>query len=268
MTGKTDVFRRVRLLFIPAGVMLLCACSFLFAQADDESNAVQPREEFSLELPKISVSIDEETREFDGVRITMPGEENQIVIGTFDDMEIKNSKEGREKVLYRELPEKAGYFTKFEIKTILKVNKYFISSVEDFDKFLQKSGWGKCCYFDAFFPHFLSGYYYLICAARNSEAALPLGARIPEKEYDVSLNSLKTDYRINRWRSSPDTVIKLRIISKELVHQLKIWQKNLEKTKENDDVATPKELEEALTVFIRAYFCLRLSSTGVLKKVL
>ena len=257
---------KARVPSVSALVMLLCAFSFFFAQADDENSALEPREEFSLELPRISVSIDEETREFDGVRVTMPGAEDQIVIGTYDDMEIKNSKEGREKVLYRELPEKAGYFTKFETKTLLKVNKCFISAIEDFDKFLQKSSWGKCCYFDAFFPHFLSGYYYLICAARNSEAALPLGARVPEKEYDVSLSSLKTDYRINRWRSSPDTVIRLRITSKELINQLKAWQKNLDKINDNEDVAIPKELEDALTVFIRRYFCLKPSSTVVLKR--
>jgi hypothetical protein len=251
-----------------AGVILLVPCSFLFAQTGDGSEALQlqPREEFSLDLPKISVCVDQETNEFNGVRITFPESENQIVIGTYDDLEIKNSSAGREKVLYRELPEKAGFLTKFETKNIIKVNKYFVSALEVFEKLLQKKNWGRCLYFDAYFPHFLSGYYYLICAARNSECALPLGARIPEQEFDVSLNSPKTDARINRWRNAVDTIIKLRITSKELVSQLKLWQESLNKNKDNEDVSTPRELEDAMVTFTRVYFNLKPAPPVVLKK--
>lgn len=253
---------RVRLL------CLLWACSFAYAQFGNESKALQlqPREEFSLDLPKISVSVDDETQEFNGVRITMPGSDDQVFIGMFDDMYIKYNSSGREKALYRELPEKAGFISKFEAKTIIKINKYFISALDIFENLLQKNSWGRCLYFDAYFPHFLSGYYSLICAARNSDCALPISARVPEEEFDVSLNSPKTDARINRWRSSLDTIIKLRISSKELAHQLKLWEKNLDKVKDNEDTATPKELEEALVGFVRVYFGLKPVSPVVLKR--
>jgi hypothetical protein len=257
-------FRNLR-----AGIALLYVCSSAYAQAGNISEALQlqPREEFPLELPKLFVSMDDETKEFDGVRVTFPPDyTDQVFIGTYDDMFIKNTSNGREKVLYRELPEKAGFFTKFEAKNVIKVNDYFISTLDNFEKLLQKNNWGRCLYLDAYFPHFLSGYYSLIGAARNSECALPFGARVPADEYDVSQNSLKTDARINRWKSSPDTIIKLRIASKELANQLRVWEKNLGKAKDNEDTVTPKETEDALVAFVRAYFGLKPSAPIVRKK--
>ena len=260
---------KVRFVSMLGGVTLLYAGPFAYAQTGDLSKALelQPREEFSLELPKMFVSMDDETREFNGVRMTFPPDfEDQIFIGTYDDMYIKTTSDGREKVLYRELPEKAGFFSKFEAKNIIKVNKYFISALEVFEKLLQKNTWGRCLYFDVYFPHFLCGYYSLMCAARNSDCALPIGARVPEQEFDVSQNSPKTDARINRWRSSPDTIIKLRISSIELAKQLKMWDKNLDKVKDNEDAAIVKELEDALLAFVRVYFGLKPPSPVVIKR--
>jgi hypothetical protein len=263
------VFTRMGLSGFRAGFALLYACSWAHAQSGSISEAfqLQPREEFSLELPKMSISIDDETREFDGVRVTLPPDyRDQVFIGTYDDMYIKNTSRGREKTLYRELPEKASFLSKFEAKNIITVNEHFISALEDFEKLLQKSNWGRCLYFDAYFPHFLCGYYSLIGAARNTESALPLGARIPEDEFDVSLNSPKSDARINRWRSSQDTIIKLRIISKELVKQLNHWNKNLDKKKGDIDVATPREFEDAYLGFVRVYFGLTKSAAPAITK--
>jgi hypothetical protein len=262
------VFCDMSLSRVLACVIVLSACSITIAQTGDESKTLQLqlREEFSFDLPKLYVSVDDETKEFNGVKITFPGDENRVFIGTYDDMEIKNSSQGNEKVLYRELPEKAGFLSKFETKNIIRVNKYFISSLEILDNLLQKKSWGRCLYFDAYYPRFLNGYYSLIGAARNSECALPFGARIPEEEFDVSLNSPKTDDRINRWRSSTDTIIKLRIASKELSNQLKSWQEDLGKVKNNEDCSTPKGFEDALVTFVRVYFGLKPAAPVVLKK--
>jgi|WetSurMetagenome_2_1015567.scaffolds.fasta_scaffold420737_1 hypothetical protein len=259
----------LRISGIRAGVTLLYVFSLSYAQTGSFTQALQlqPREEFPLELPKLFVSMDDETKEFDGVRVTFPPDyADQVFVGTYDDMYIKNTSNGREKILYRELPEKAGFVTKFEAKNIIKVNDYFISALDDFEKLLQKNVWGRCLYLDAYFPHFLNGYYSLIGAARNSECALPLGARIPADEYDISQNSPKSDARINRWKSSPDTIIKLRIASKELANQLRVWKKNLDKAKDNEDTVTPRELEDALVFFVRAYFGLKPAAVGVVKK--
>jgi hypothetical protein len=254
---------------MPACIALLFVCSFAYSQSGSISEAfqLQPREEFSLEIPKMNVSVDDETKEFNGVRITFPPEYNdQVFIGTYDDLYIKNKSSGREKMLYRELPEKAAFFSKFEVQNIIKVNEYFISALEVFDKLLQKNNWGRCLYFDAYFPHFLCSYYSLIGAARNSECALPIGARVPEDEFDVSQNSPKSDARINRWRSSQDTIIKVRIAAKELANQLGLWEKSLDKVKDNVDIATPKELEDAFLVFVRTYFGLKPATAVAVKK--
>jgi hypothetical protein len=262
-------FGGLRLFPLLLGATVPFLCSPAYGQSDSATKALQlePRESFSLNLPKISVSADVETQDFNGVKIIFQESNDMIVIGTGDDMYIKNTSHGAEKTLYREPPEKAGYVSKFEARTLSKVNKEFAETLEQFDKFLRKNDWGRCLYLDAYFPHFLNGYYYLICAVRNSSTALPRGARIPENEYDVSLYSSKSDARIGLWRSSQDNIIKLRIACMELNHQLMEWQKSLDKVNDNEDVAVSKELEEAFIVFVRVYFNLKPPSPIVFKKL-
>lgn len=254
---------------IRAGSVLLCAVSFSYAQAGSLTQALQlqPREEYTLALPKLFISVDGETQEFDGVRITLPPDYNdQVFIGTYDDQFIKNTSKGREKTLYRELPEKAAFLSKFESKYLIKVNDYFIAALEGLEENLQKNSWGRCLYLDVYFPNFMNGYYSLMDAARNSDCALPLGAKVPAEEYDVSQRSPKTDARINRWKSSLDTIIKLRIASKQLAMQLKTWQKSLEKAKDNEDAVTPKEMEDAFVLFVRVYFGLKPAAPVAVKR--
>jgi hypothetical protein len=248
-------------------VVLLSLCGGLVAQKGIETHKLEPREEFKLELPKITVSVDYITKDFNGARLTFPNSTDQIFIGTVNDMYIKNSSRGSDKTLYSESPEKASFLTKFEVKCITKVNKEFIKTLNMFDKFLQKKEWAKCRYLDGYFPNFLNGYYYFIGAARSSSCALPRAARIPEEVYDVSLSSPKTDWRINQWQFNQEHVIKLRIAAKELSYQLGVWQKLLDKRKNNEDIVTPKEMEETLIIFVRLYFNLKPPSPIVVKKV-
>jgi hypothetical protein len=236
------------------------------AQEGGSSLQLQPREEFKSDLPKITVSVDYITKDFNGVRISFPGSNDQVLIGTGNDMYIKNSARGSDKTLYSESLEKASFLTKFEIKYILIVNKSFIKTLEQFDVLLQKKEWAKCRYLDGYFPNFLKGYYYFIGATRNSSCALPRSARVPEDEYDVSLNSSKTDWRVRGWELNPEYTIKLRIAAKELAHQLQVWQKQLDKKSQNEDIVTPKEMEEALIIFVRVYFNLKPPSPIIVKK--
>ncbi|MBN2036955.1 MAG: hypothetical protein JW768_09465 [Chitinispirillaceae bacterium] len=246
-------------------VVLLFLCGVL-AQKGAETHKLLPREKFKLELPKITVSVDYITKDFNGTRLTFSNSNDQVFIGTINDMYIKNSSRGSDKTLYSESPEKASFLTKFEIKYITKVNKEFIKTLDLFDKLLQKKEWAKCRYLDGYFPNFLNGYYYFIGAARSSSCALPRAARIPEQAYDVSLSSPKTDWRINHWQFNPEHIIKLRISAKELSYQLGVWQKLLEKRKNNEDIVTPKEMEEAFIIFVRLYFNLKPPSPIVVKK--
>jgi hypothetical protein len=258
--------RTVRLFPLLSVLFLLALSTPSIPQPDSKTLQLEPRDDFFIKLPKISVTADIETQEFTGVKIIFPKSEDVIIITTGDDKYVKNTSHGAEKTLYREPTEKAGYVSKFEAKELREVNEEFAGSLETFEKMLQKKQWGRCLFLDAYFPHFLNGYYYLICAIRNSTTALPRSARIPEQEYDISENSPKSDARIRQWRSAEDNIIKLRIASKELAHQLNEFQKKLKNIDDNEDVAAPKDLEEAFVVFVRVYFNLRPPSPIVFKK--
>lgn len=240
-----------------AGTALLVTISFTAnAQTDSESQVSQllPREEFKFDLSKISVSVDNENKEFDGVHIVFPGSDDEIFIGKYYDMYIKSTPHGTERSIYHAPSEKNWRLSQFEKETISKINKEFITSLGIFEKILQNENWGRCLYFDSFFPHFLSGYYYLLCAAYNSPDALPGAALIPENEFEVSLNSPKSDARIDSWRSSPENISKLLIASEDLAGQLKAWQKGLDRLKVNEDVSNSEGVGESLVNFIHVYF--------------
>jgi hypothetical protein len=243
-------------------------CLRVGAQSDTDAKALQlqPREAFKLDLPKITVSIDYITKDFSGVRISFANSNDQILIGTGNDMYIRNSPRGSDKTLYSEPPEKESFLTKFEIKNIIMVNKSFIETLDDFNRLLQHKEWAKCRYLDIYFPNFLKGYYYFIGATRSSTCALPRSARIPEEEYDVSQNSAKTDWRVRKWQLDPEYIIKLRIAAQELAHQLRGWQRLLESQDSDEDILTPKEMEEALIIFVRVYFSLKPPLPIVTKK--
>jgi hypothetical protein len=260
-----ESFKRFSCHFIAAS-MLLCLRAGAEGDADTKALQLEPRQEFKLDLPKITVSIDYITKDFNGVRITFANSNDQIIIGTGNDMYIKNSPRGSDKTLYSEPAEKESFLTKFEIKNIVMVNKSFIKTLDDFNGLLQRKEWAKCRYLDIYFPNFLKGYYYFIGATRSSTCALPRSARVPEEKYDVSQSSAKTDWRVRKWQLDPEYVIRLRIAAQELARQLRLWQRMLEKNKSDEDIVTPKEMEEALIIFVRVYFSLKPPSPIVIKK--
>ena len=73
--------------------------------------------------------------------------------------------------------------------------------------------------------------------------------------FDVSLNSKKSDQRIGRWLEKKDYVIKLRIVTKELIYQMKTWQKkDLSKYKKKTNLEYSESLKETYSLFVRMYF--------------
>ena len=239
------------------GFFLLPLLAFpTIAPASAPSNiaALQPREPVSINLPQIAVKTDDETGEFSGVSVIFPGSGDQAIIGMGDDLEVKNTSHGLEKTLFRKLPGRESQFSKFEVKIITRVNKRFCEAIDTFEYILRERSWNRCRYLDAYFPHFISGWYYLICSAKNSIHALPHVCRPPEKEFDVSLSSPKTDARIAAWSESADTAAALREAGKVLKVQLTTFQKNLNAIQDLDDPSVPKELTDALANFIKAYF--------------
>jgi hypothetical protein len=84
---------------------------------------------------------------------------------------------------------------------------------------------------------------------------MPKSASVPDSLYDVSLTSPKTDQRIQAWITQRDYLIKLRIIAKELIYQLKEWQKKeLDNPSRNVELPAGKKVEQAFTLFMKIYF--------------
>jgi hypothetical protein len=232
------------------------AVSLTYAQAPGK------RTPFSVPLANLSVSFNDETHVFEKVRVSFgaPGDDDNYycLIAPGADFEVKVSKEGRQKFVHGEAPDKAYMISDFEAEVLNKVCKTFVSTLEIFEKDLQHEKWDRLLYLDSYFPRFLRGFYYLYCSARNSPYALPKGICIPDTVYDVSLTSPKSDERIRLWRQTPDNIIKLRIISKELIYQIKDWQdKELDNSKRNIEVSYGKKFEEAFTLFVKIYFNLQ-----------
>lgn len=213
------------------------------------------RSEFDVPLTKMTLGIDEQTDRFKRVRVVIDEDKEYAVITRLHDMLVKNTRMGTEKTHYQESPDRAFIISKFEAEQISRTVRGFVLTLDVFEKDLKRQRWDRCLYLDAFFPRFLKRFYYLVCAARNSPHAMPWVARIPDNEYDVSLNSPKSDKRIAMWQNQPDYTIKLRIISKELSYQMRLWQKKeLDNPNRNMEVAYSAKAEEAYGLFVRMYF--------------
>jgi hypothetical protein len=217
------------------------------------------RSSYSLSFARLSVSFEERTHVFEKVRVSFDTEDDpsdeSFFIGPVNDYQIKETGSGRQKYLHVEQADKAYIISDFEAQVLNRVCKTFISTLETFEKDLHKEHWDRCLYLDCYFPRFLKGFYFLYCGARNSPYAMPKSACVPDSLYDVSLTSPKTDKRIQAWISRPDYIIKLRIITKELIYQLKEWQKReLDNPSRNVELPAGKKVEQAFTLFMKIYF--------------
>jgi hypothetical protein len=224
-----------------------------------DAQAPGKRSSFNIPLANLSVSFNDDTHVFEKVRVSFGTGSNDdnyfCLIAPGADFEIKVSKEGRQKYVHGEAPDKAYMISDFEAEVLNKVCKTFIQTLEIFERDLQHNKWDRLLYLDSYFPRFLKGFYFLYCSSRSSPYALPKGICIHDSMYDVSLTSLKSDQRIGLWKQSPDNIIKLRIISKELIYQIKEWQdKEIDNPKRNIEVTYGKKFEEAFTLFMKLYF--------------
>ncbi len=222
------------------------------------SQELAPRSAFSIPLIKLKLGDDEDSERLKEVRVDIDGSKEYALISAKNDVHVKHTRKGTKRTVYTESADRAYIITDFEAEHLSKTVKSFIQTLEIFERDLKRGNWDKCLYLDAYLPRFLKSFYYLGCAARNSPHAFPTIGRIPDSEYDVSQNSIKSDHRIKMWRTEKDHIIKLRIITKELIHQLKKWQKKeLNNKKRNPEVAYSGKAEEAYALFIRVYFNLK-----------
>lgn len=223
---------------------------------EDSIRTLAERIPYPITLVKLAV-VDDGT----AVRISRQGSEDYTIIAELSDLMVKSSRSKIDKTTYRESVEKAYYLSDFEARQILLVNKSFTVTLEAFEKHLQAGKWGQCLYLDAFLPKFLRGYYLLLGVARNNTARYARATQIFDEKFDVSLNSPRSDVRIARWRNSPEGVVKLRIATKELVYQLKLWEKReLAANDRNPEIPLGAKCEEALDLFVRIYFCIQAPS--------
>jgi hypothetical protein len=213
------------------------------------------RESYSTGLPKIAPAINDTTAKCNRVRITFDHSDDYVLISESDDTYVKPTRNGSEKTVYRESVEKSYQLTSFEVEQINKVCDGFIESLEAFEKNLQNERWGRCLFLDAYLPNFLNGFYYLMVVARNNSEDVPIEAKIDESLYDVSLNSVKSDERVRKWCLSVEHIVSLRIATKELVYQTRLWQKKeLDNPKRDLDLPQDSDFFKALTFFERLYF--------------
>ena len=212
-----------------------------------------PRSSYSIPLLKLSV-IDDDT----GVRISRESSEDHTVISAVNDYSVKNNRNAVKKTTYRESIEKAYRITDFEADQLHVVTRSLIATLDEFEKNVRNRKWGQCRYLDAFLPKFLRGYYILIGAAKNNIPKYRPEIALFEGKYEVSLNSPLTDIRIRSWTSDPERSVKLRIATKELIYQLKHWDKReLSNKNRNPDISLSGKAEEALGLFIRIYFSVK-----------
>ncbi len=226
---------------------------FLHSSATEPPPAIE-RKSYNIPLANLSVSSDD-AGHFEKVKISYGRDRNYAAIGRYDDMYVIYRRNGRERHKHRESFELAFRISEFEAEHLEEVSESFVDALKQFEKNLQKQRWGKCAYFDAFFPRFLKGFYFLYCAARNNPKALPRIAYLPDSLWESSLSSPLTDQRIHIWRTRDDYLVRLRIATKELIYQLEKWnKKELRNKKRNPDVSYGKDLEEAYAIFIKMYF--------------
>lgn len=219
------------------------------------SQKINNRTPFNIPLIKLRSLAEKEELQFKKVRVAIDGNKEYAIITKLNDLHIKITRKGREKTTYTEPPALAYTLSDFEKKHLSNVVQSLISTLILFESDLYNQQWGKCLYLDSFFPRFMNGFYHLNCAAINSMDALPRQAVVPDNWYDVSLRSEKSDKRIAEWLRNKDYTIKLRIAARELIYQLKNWQKKeLRKYKENPNVEFSQNLKETYYLFVKLYF--------------
>ncbi len=213
------------------------------------------RTSFDIPLVKLRIVTDKHNPGMKQVQVSIDGNSEYALISGLNDIHIKPTRRGIERITYAESPAAAFALTDFEAQQFERVVKSLIETLEIFENDLEKKRWDRCLYLDSFFPRFLEGFHFLSCKVFNSPTALPQNAKVDDALFDISLHSKKSDQRIAGWLEKKDYVIKLRIVTKELIYQMKTWQKKeLKNYKKKMNIEYYDNLKETYSLFIRMYF--------------
>jgi hypothetical protein len=239
----------------PLSLFILVVSTISIIADNNLSVKKLPRDPYEIRLANLSATINEKSGECEKVKITYPDSKNHVIITAADDIFIKVTRNGTEKTIYRENIYNSYKISAFELVHLKLVSKSLLETLEVFEKDLQNNRWGRCVYLDSYFPRFLKGYYYLFCLAMNTTDVLPESVNVADSLYDVSLNSDKSDLRLYKWKSTQDYIVKLRIATKELIHQIKMWQQEIsKKEKNNSEITVSREFARSLGLFASIYF--------------
>ncbi len=209
----------------------------------------------TIPFAKISAMLEEKSHSFEKVRVSWENYPDYAEITCYDDMLFKIRPEGRERIAYQEAFGQEFAISEFEASQIIRVNKSLAAIIKEVERLLQEQKWDKLAYIDAFLPRILKGYYYLYCGSRNSFSEMPSIALVPDNQFEASLNSRITDFRIYGWQRNPEKVIRLRIVAKELLFQMDAWEKKeLTSKKRNKEISYGKSFEETFAMFVKLYF--------------
>jgi hypothetical protein len=222
-------------------------------QANDESQ-LQRRKPFYIPLPHLTYLSDSGGASFE-VFVAYEGSRDGWGISTGNDRYVKDSRKMRLDHTYRELPSQAMFISNFEAGVIAEVCDRLSETLIIFEKELKGKRWDKCLFFDAYFPNFLKRFHYLVCAALASEEALPVVTRIDDTLFECSENSIKSDRRVDVWKTDSSKCMKLRIATKEFAFQLNKWRSGELLNAERDPWENKTgELFTVYELFVRLYF--------------
>ena len=157
--------------------------------------------------------------------------------------------------IYRKPAGQEFLLSTVEVQLIDRVLKTFIKTLDGFEQDLKNKQWDKCLFLDSYLAQFCCGFYHMITLARLSSRALPPVTCPADSLYDRFAESPKSDQRIEQWRKTTSHVLLLRIAAKELVYQIKQWQKKeLENPKRDPWNDQSGNFVNAYEMFIRVYF--------------
>lgn len=232
-------------------VLIFIVHGLLFA----DTAPLAPRIPVPLHLAKLSLMNDSSA-----IRISKEGDLDYALIGMFDDLFLKNTNAASTRTTYRESIEQAHALSDFEARNITLATRSLIETLEEFERFLQQKKWGQCLYLDGYFPRFLKNYYLLLGISRSNSSKFTHIHCLFDKRFDVSLSSPLSDQRIDMWKNDEECQMKLRIASKELIHQLRLWDKReLSNSDRNPEISFSNKVEETLELFIKIYFGIKSS---------
>lgn len=213
----------------------------------------EERSSFPIPLAKLSVVFDR-AQTLNEVRVRLPGNRNEWILTPRDDAEIRKSDHGEERHLYRESYGSPQLISDFEAGVLDNVIKSLTKTLSILERDLQRKNWDRCRYLDAYLPRFLRAYSYLHAACLGQSQPHP-DMSIQESEYEVSLNSPKSDARVAFWIDRIEHRVQLRIATLELIHQARMWQKqDIGKSRRDESILHSEKFERAFALFVKLYF--------------